>query len=584
MIPLTTGCVSSAKKSLSFKYEDGSGPGELGVRKHEVSIPEVKGQVYAYATFEMGPVNPIPYVDDQPRGRQLVTLGQTKDGEFVPAVRFGIHDGRGLPADKGYMTTYLFDGQLDYYGMWVRPNTPYDFKLQLDLGRKKMTVWVSGRGDDDWYLLAEDAPPINAVTEINGITVEQYPGAASIHDLMVCSEPWEPAEKVRSHPLAKQDRVVFPGRGFSFQPMRSTWGLLGRHVAVARKPRFHHGFPDVAKAGPNHFVAAWRNGSHTGGAGGISVAHSYDLARTWSEPTLVYPGGSNCLRLQRLKDGTLLLMVDVGRKTVLYDSLDSGHTWINERWLNPQQVGGQAAIVPSRVTELPDDSWLLGSAWYPGPGEPQGNPYKGTEGCRLEFFRSTDRGQTWEFLSYLQPYPPPEGAKRSFHSISEPSILVLPDGRLLLYARENRHDGFPGIKAYSKDNCKTWEVKELPFAVTGRTCAGFLPDGRVMLTFRSGIGRCALWAWVGDPHDTMPFCAAGSHFNDHYTVGLKDGTMHIDNDGMRGQFTQYFLRQPDSTDTVIDVTVEVKVVQNSGRAATLSVPFVGKFRLFFDHD
>ena len=120
----------------------------------------------------------------------------------------------------------------------------------------------------------------------------------------------------------------------------------------------------------------------------------------------------------------------------------------------------------------------------------------------LEFFRSADRGQTWEFLSYLQPYPP--------HSTSEPSILTLPDGRLLLYARENRDDGFPGIKAYSRDNCRTWEVEELPFAIAGRTCAGLLPDGRAMLTFRSEIGRCALWAWIGDPHDTTPFCAAGS--------------------------------------------------------------------------
>ena len=37
------------------------------------------------------------------------------------------------------------------------------------------------------------------------------------------------------------------------------------------------------------------------------------------------------------------------------------------------------------------------------------------------------------------------------------------------------------------------------FAITGPTHAGFLPDGRVLLTFRSHIGRSALWAWIGDP-------------------------------------------------------------------------------------
>ena len=84
----------------------------------------------------------------------------------------------------------------------------------------------------------------------------------------------------------------------------------------------------------------------------------------------------------------------------------------------------------------------------------------------------------------------------------------------------------------------TWEVQELPFGIHGRTCAGFLSDGRVMLTFRSGIGRQALWAWVGAPDDPITFCPAGVHFNDRHSVGLKDGALHIDSDGVRGQFTQ----------------------------------------------
>jgi hypothetical protein len=53
---------------------------------------------------------------------------------------------------------------------------------------------------------------------------------------------------------------------------------------------------------------------------------------------------------------------------------------------------------------------------------------------RLEFYRSTDRGKTWQFYSHLQAFPP--------FSLSEASVLVLPDGRLLLYAREARGD-FP---------------------------------------------------------------------------------------------------------------------------------------------
>jgi len=32
-------------------------------------------------------------------------------------------------------------------------------------------------------------------------------------------------------------------------------------------------------------------------------------------------------------------------------------------------------------------------------------PYEGGQGERLEMFRSTDRGATWKFHSYLQAYP-----------------------------------------------------------------------------------------------------------------------------------------------------------------------------------
>jgi hypothetical protein len=210
-----------------------------------------------------------------------------------------------------------------------------------------------------------------------------------------------------------------------------------------------------------------------------------------------------------------------------------------------------------------------------GSSFPGGNAWTGTEGEQLEFFRSTDQGQNWRFLSRLQPYPP--------HSICEASLLLLPAGRLALYAREDRNDGFPALKAFSDDGGNTWQSAELPFAMTGRICAKFLRDGRVLCTFRNSVGRSSLWAWVGDVDDPTPFRASGVHFNDRHSVGLKKGALHLDNDGVRGQFTQYFLRQPDSPESRIDVTAEVQVVANRGRAATLSVPFVGQFRLYPEH-
>jgi hypothetical protein len=221
------------------------------------------------------------------------------------------------------------------------------------------------------------------------------------------------------------------------------------------------------------------------------------------------------------------------------------------------------------VAELEDGSWLLAGSWYPGA---LAAALTGAEGEMLEFYRSPDRGRTWEFYSTLKaPYP---------HSLSEASILILPDGRYLLYSRENGI--YPGVKAFSKDKGRTWDVEELPFCITGRTCAGFLRDGRVLLTFRSQIGRPSLWAWVGDPEDKTRFGFAGAHFNDSRSVGLNDGALHIDNDGRSGQFTMYSLRPPDRPESPVEVAVRVKVEANSGHAATLSIPYVGRVRLFPD--
>ncbi len=589
--------VCLALAQLSFTYAQGTATDQPGIHLHDCALPEITGRAYVYATFEMGPFNPIncvngipewlpasspqppPIPEDQQtipvhqrtnpaRFLQVVTLGQKTGDDFVPAVRFGLaHDGRAAQSQL-HVTPWLFDGTIDYYAGYARPNTPIDFKMQLGLAGQRMRVWVSERGDDDWFMLAERAPLMNPVTAINHVQVEQYPDGPAIRDLRVQSRPWASRELVQPHPLAKTDRVVGPGKGFTFQSLRSTWRKPGKHVTIFRKPGVHAGFPDVVQAGPRHLVCTWRDGSHTGGTGGLSVAHSYDLGRTWTEPVVVYAERVNCPRIQRLKDGTLLLLTDLAKSpdfpVLFWDSHDGGETWVNERRLDPVAAGGNGMCVPSRVFELPDGSWLITGAWW-----------SKSETIRAEFYRSTDRGQTWEFWSQLLAYPP--------YGTDELNIVGLPDGRLLVFTRGNRNDAMAVIKAFSSDNGKTWETQEVPFPVTGRICADLLSDGRVMVTYRSGIGRAALRAWIGDPLDPTEFQPTGGHFNDRQTVGLKDGALHIDNDGVCGQFTRYDMRPADSTNSTIDVTAEVKVVRNDRHAATLSVPYVGKFRLFPDH-
>lgn len=610
--PLTAG-ESGNPEGLSFRYEQPA-DGAKVTQLYQGSVKSVGDVVYVYATVQMGPANPIPFAGglpqwrpqgapaapvtkkldqdqaaalggfvvqkrkpipkDRPQFLEVIALGQQVGGQFVPVVRFGLADDR-RAMDNAHVTAWVSDGRIDYFGLHARPNTPYDFRIRLDLKRKRMTAWISGRGDDDWFLMAEDVPLAKATPAIDRLQVEISPNGPPISGLMVRAAPWGPGEQVRPHPLAKHNRAVGPDRGFRFQSQRSTWRKPGTQVTIFRKQGVHAAFPDVAQAGPDHLVCVWRNGGHTGGDPGLSVAHSYDLGKTWGDPVAVFNRG-NCPRLQRLKDGTLLLIVDEGEgdetngtwNAVLWDSTDGGKTWTNERRLKPRELNGPPCIVPSHVCEMADGSWLLAAGYWRKLPEDASKHL-----INLVYYRSADRGRTWQLVP--QPF--------YSSSIAEPSPIQLPDGRLVVYARGNRTDGMPGGKGYSTDGGKTWQYQELSHPMTGRTCANLFQDGRMMLTFRSGVGRASLWAWIGSPDDSTQPRPVGGHYNDRHTAGLKDGALHIDNDGACGQFTRYNLRPTDSDQSTVELTFEVQVLANAGRAASVTVPFAGVLRLFPDH-
>ena len=190
-------------------------------------------------------------------------------------------------------------------------------------------------------------------------------------------------------------------------------------------------------------------------------------------------GGPRGLLSRRTSRKTLLppkkpCRVDVpsgGDQTVatwdllLYDSKDEGRTWINERWLRAKDVGGGGCIVPSRIAELEDGSLFLAASYFAKPGNVE----------ILDYYRSIDRGETWEFIGQPRHFPP--------HCLSEPSPIQLADGRLFVIARESCADGLQGAKGFSTDGGKTWKYQQLPFPITGRTClAGLLQDEGVEMT------------------------------------------------------------------------------------------------------
>lgn len=601
---------------LSFRYQRSQEKAKT-IRQFEGKVKAVEGVIYVYATIHIGPANPIKYVDGLPEWRpqgtavatskppetsapgesvpagfkiedqkpspdgrpqflETIALGSRVADKFVPAIRFGLGNDRQHDGLAG-ICAWVSDGRIDYFAPFARPNTQYDFKLRVDLKSKRLSAWVSARGDDEWFLVAEDVTLHTDVAAIDTAQVELSPDAPVIEGLQVRDRPDPELEEVRPHPLAKRDGVVDVERGFRFQSLRSTWRKPGKHVTVFRKPGVHAAFVDVALASPRHLIAVWRNGSHTGGSSGISVAHSRDLGRTWDEPVLVASDGTlNCPRIQRLKNGTLIVLSDGGGaidRVGIWRSADEGKTWDVLNTFSPKAAGGSnECYVPDRFLELSDGSWLLSTscyAWIPGLR-------KGIKGDteRLDFYRSTDSGQTWSFLSGPLASPP--------HILSEPSTVEIAPGRLVSYARDS-NGARPGARFESNDAGKTWKWRDLPFPIAGRNCAGILSDGRVMNTFRSGVGRASLWAWIGDVDDATGPQPVGAHFNDRRSVGLRDGALHIDSDGARGQFTKYFWPSLESPESTLDLTFEVKVLSNTGRAASVVVPFAGVLRLFPDH-
>ena len=76
-----------------------------------------------------------------------------------------------------HVNCWISDGRIDYFAPFARPNTPFDFKLRVDLKSKRLSAWVSGRGDDDWFLVAEDVPLHTDLDVIDAVQVEMSPDA-----------------------------------------------------------------------------------------------------------------------------------------------------------------------------------------------------------------------------------------------------------------------------------------------------------------------------------------------------------------------------------------------------------------------
>jgi sialidase-1 len=284
-----------------------------------------------------------------------------------------------------------------------------------------------------------------------------------------------------------------------------------RKVIVSRNDAIQEHGPDLVRLPTGQLICLYResDGHTVRRFSNLVYRTSLDGGHTWSDRQVLVEARPdahgvvlkwNCPRIQRLGDGRLLALCDVmpcppdertdlrNSHIVLWWSDDEGVTW------SPPQHTPVFGIMPDRVVELPSGAWLLVTQVYK-QGEAYADHYARIDaGPKLTVVahRSEDQGETWQ-----GPYIV---GQDDHYNLCEASTLLLPDGELVCYMRENSRQGWPAFKTFSSDEGRTWEgVYRTPMDGCHRPVAGLLPSGRVLVTYRYQQGGLAQneGAWLG---------------------------------------------------------------------------------------
>lgn len=260
---------------------------------------------------------------------------------------------------------------------------------------------------------------------------------------------------------------------------------------VSQDDTYYHAFPDVALTSSGKLVCViseckhHRDRSYTR----IVLRDSRDRGRTWSEKRpLTEPSQDmpfwNCPRLTLLRDGRLAALVDsVGNRersaeheklqNYLFFSKDEGETW------SEPVLTAARGIVPDRLRELDNGRWLLSChVQYPELGK-----------LVQRLWYSDDQGASWAGPVVVGRHPD--------LNLCEVSILQIEGPTLVAFHRENSGQGWDCYKTISRDYGESWgEPIRFPLPACHRPVAGFLQDGRIMITHRfmqGGKGWLGTW-------------------------------------------------------------------------------------------
>jgi hypothetical protein len=277
--------------------------------------------------------------------------------------------------------------------------------------------------------------------------------------------------------------------GSGFQ--RGEQYMVPERITITNNHEIYECFPDVAITHTGRLVVVYRESDSHGAKAFSHIVWrvSDDLGETWSEQRYLIRSDSgadgvlhkwNCPRVAVLKDGRVAVVCDVypqppGER--FGDRPPIVHLWFSSN--NAEAFEGPMAtpaegIVPERIVQLRDGSWLLAAH--------RGFPPDWRLVQRV--WRSEDQGVTWEGPFVV--------ADREGLNLCEAGIVELPGGEIVAYMRENSGRGWPAYKSISRDGGRTWEGPfETLMGGAHRPTAGLLPTGEVMVTYRYFPGRGA---------------------------------------------------------------------------------------------
>lgn len=263
--------------------------------------------------------------------------------------------------------------------------------------------------------------------------------------------------------------------------------MFVKKFTVSNDPTLYEAWPDVALTPGGKLICVFAECTHHGNRDytRVMLAESSDRGRSWSPKRPLTEGTRglswyyNCPRISCLRDGRLAIVVDKvapqsnerGAGNLLYFSDDEGATW------------GQAAdlpifgIVPDKLLELASGRWIVGA-------------HRLHEGKLAQFLiYSDDRGESWSKEIRMAADPR--------WNLCEVSILDCGNHTLVGFMRENSALGYDCKKVISQDDGESWgEIIDFPIPGCHRPVAGFLQDGRILLTCRfmqGGKGWLGSW-------------------------------------------------------------------------------------------